>query len=700
MNISQAYNILFLDLETSFQLDEKRRKDPSPYIAENYLISAGWVFNNDAEGYIEYKFFKHDEINDIEKTDDNQGDLQKALDKADLLVAHNAKFELGWLRACGFKYDGPIYCTQIGEYVLARGQKISLKLRDLCERYDLTRKRTDLTEEYLSKGIGFEAMPWEVVEEYGIGDIISLRDLYYHQQDILAKAEHLKPTINLMLEFCRVLIEIEENGIQIDVEELNRLENEYKATLEVLDRDLTRIAEEVMGATPINLDSPEQLSQLIYSRKVIDKKVWANVFNLGTELRGAVSKSKRKTRYTTTDFVNLVKNHTEVLYRTTAEHCVDCNGTGKLFRTKKDGNQFSKQSICKNCSGRGFLLHDTKTIAGLRFVPSSYEDTAVGGFSTDKETLQRLTTTATGIGKDFLEKVLEKNKIEVYLNTFIEGIRRGLRGNNILHPSFMQTVTATGRLSSRNPNFQNQPRGGTFPIRKVVVSRFGKDGCIVECDARQLEFRIAGELSGSKQIFDDVISNIDVHSATSTHTGYNRQDSKPHTFAPVYGATPNGKPDNIARYYRYFNDRYKLPEWHSQMATEIINSGGYYRLPSGKEFYYGEIKRYPNGGFTHSTQIANYPVQFMATGELVPIVIIDLMKRMKDAGLRSMVVLTVHDSLTVDALLYELDAVVELAKQAFENIYNEYLRRFNYELKMPIDWEIKTGSNWLELKEI
>ncbi len=692
----QYKNILFLDLETTFQVDGKKRKDPSPYIAENYLVSAGWSFSTDED--IDYHCFKH---NEQPTSPYGKTLLQDALNHVDLVVAHNYKFELGWLRACGFKYDGPGYCTQIGEYVLARGQKISLKLRDLCERYDLTRKRTDLTEGYLSKGIGFEAMPWEIVEEYGTGDIISLRELFYHQMARLEEAQHLIPTIILMLEFLEVLVEMEETGIQIDVVELDRLEIEYKARLSELDTDLTRIAEDVMGATPVNLSSPEQLSELVYSRRVLDKKSWKDIFNLGTEFRGAVSKPKRKTRYHTKDFVNLVKNNTEVLYKTTAEHCEICKGKGKLFRIKKDGTDFSKQSYCKNCEGRGFLLLNTKTIAGLRLIPSSYEDAAIGGFSTDKETLQRLAITATGIGKDFIEKVLEKNKIETYLSTFIDGIRRGLKNGNILHTSFMQCITATGRLSSQRPNFQNQPRGGTFPVRKVVVSRFGKDGILLECDARQLEFRIAGELSGSKPIFNDVADNVDVHSATSVHTGFNRQDSKPHTFAPVYGATPNGKPDNIATYYRYFNDRYKLPEWHSQMATEIIDSGGYYRLPSGKEFYYGEIKRYPNGGFTNSTQIANYPVQFMATGELVPIVIIDLSRRLHEhKGLRSAIILTVHDSITLDIFTPELELIIDLARQSFANIYNEYLRRFNYELKMPIDWETKIGNNWLELKEI
>src|SRR5678809_467149 len=236
-------NLLFLDLETTFQIDEKKRKDPSPYIAENYLVSAGWAFNDDSITYrrfnpagsiTPYGYMENISIDEAKETNRI---FREALSKAELLVAHNMRFELAWLRACGFKYDGPIYCTQIAEYVLARGQRVSLKLRDLCEQHNLTRKRVDLTEEYLSKGIGFEKMPWEVVEEYGKGDVISLKELYDNQQFRLMGCPHLYPTINLMLEFLPVLVEMEETGIKIDVAELDRLEKEYKATLASLDSD-------------------------------------------------------------------------------------------------------------------------------------------------------------------------------------------------------------------------------------------------------------------------------------------------------------------------------------------------------------------------------------------------------------------------------------------------------------------------------
>jgi hypothetical protein len=93
----------------------------------------------------------------------------------------------------------------------------------------------------------------------------------------------------------------------------------------------------------------------------------------------------------------------------------------------------------------------------------------------------------------------------------------------------MQTITATGRLSSRNPNFQNMPRGNTFAIRQVVESRF-ENGKILEGDYSQLEFRVAGFLSNDAQAYADVVDKLDVHSYTANIIGCTRQEAKAHTF--------------------------------------------------------------------------------------------------------------------------------------------------------------------------
>ena len=89
----------------------------------------------------------------------------------------------------------------------------------------------------------------------------------------------------------------------------------------------------------------------------------------------------------------------------------------------------------------------------------------------------------------------------------------------------MQCVTSTGRLSSRNPNFQNQPRAKTFPIRKVINSRF-ENGKIMEIDFAQLEFRTAVFLSQDKQGMEDIKNGVDVHQYTADIIGCSRQEAK------------------------------------------------------------------------------------------------------------------------------------------------------------------------------
>ena len=117
------------------------------------------------------------------------------------------------------------------------------------------------------------------------------------------------------------------------------------------------------------------------------------------------------------------------------------------------------------------------------------------------------------------------------------------RLKGIIHPEFMQCVTATGRLSSRNPNFQNMPRGNTFEIRKVVESRF-ENGKIIEGDYSQLEFRVAGFLAQDEQAY---VGREGGHGRSQLHSvviGCTRQEAKAHTFKPSTAAPRAQRPSN------------------------------------------------------------------------------------------------------------------------------------------------------------
>ena len=293
--------------------------------------------------------------------------------------------------------------------------------------------------------------------------------------------------------------------------------------------------------------------------------------------------------------------------------------------------------------------------------------------------------------------IIRYNSIDTYLNTFVAGIQQHTNNKGFLHPKFMQCVTATGRLSSRDPNFQNQPRGATFPIRKAVVSRF-KDGKVMEMDYEQLEFRTALFLAQDKQGMEDVINGVDVHQYTADIIGVSRQEAKAHTFKPLYGGVTGTEDEK--RYYDAFKEKYKdIATWHEKLQTEAIQHK-VVKLPTGREYAFPGAQRQAWGGSTFSTQIKNYPVQGFATADIVPITCIEVYKLMKKAKLKSVLINTVHDSIVVDIHPDEEQQVIDLFKEGAGNVVPRLKEQYNIDFNVPLDVEMKIGYNWLKLNEV
>ena len=106
-----------------------------------------------------------------------------ALNHADVLIGHNIKFDLTWIRECGFVYKGDIYDTMVAEYILAKARRWPLGLAALAEKYDVTRKEKDLVEPYLKDGKTFYDIPWEIIEEYGRADVLATEEIALKQLD-------------------------------------------------------------------------------------------------------------------------------------------------------------------------------------------------------------------------------------------------------------------------------------------------------------------------------------------------------------------------------------------------------------------------------------------------------------------------------------------------------------------------------------
>jgi len=507
----------------------------------------------------------------------------------------------------------------------------------------------------------------------------------------------LLPTLRLSLDMTKVLARMEQNGIKVNKQTLDEIREQYQTELFTLERRLTELAANAMGDTPINLASADDRSKLFYSCAVRNKSRWASIFNLGMELRGAGMKPKRRTRMSRQDFNRYVINETDVLYKTKGSQCTDCGGKGRYTARKKDGTLGKAIRICKPCGGKGVRYESTGEVAGFKLIPRDVYSTAAAGFKTDKETLEQVLSSLRGEAREFAESYIRYSAVRTYVGSFLEGMENNMDANGIIHTEFMQCVTATGRLSSRNPNFQNMPRGNTFEIRRAVESRF-EGGSILEGDYSQLEFRVAGFLAGDETVMSDVQEGTDVHSITAGIIGCTRQEAKAHTFKPLYGGTSGT--DDQKRYYNAFKTKYaQVAEWQDGMQKHAVMHK-YIQLPSGRQYAFPYARWTDWGTATDRTAICNYPVQGFATADLLPMGLVLLDREMRRQEMKSVICNTVHDSIVLDVYPGEEEKCVDVLSSCMLMINEEAQKRYGVFYDMPIGIELKIGKNWLDSEVI
>ena len=675
-----------LDVENVGQKrDGKLHLDP--FEPDNSLTMVGMLTDTDEERLVT---FDHQ---DCEPTPNGHALVQEWLDKATVLIMHNAAHDLLWLWESGFTYTGAVFDTMLAEYVLQRGLKEPLSLEACAERYELDTQKQDSLKEHLAKGGTAYNMEYNKLAEYLSADIHATQQLSNRQMYRLNTPEDagLMNSVVLTNEVCVTLARMYQRGFTVDMKALQEVHDEFLQEKETLIHELQAHVRNLMGDSPINLNSPEQLSWVIYGRKVVDKQYWGNAIDpyMGDA-----------------DFRSLVAGGTERVYKTKAEQCSNCNGSGYIRKVKKDGTLFAKANRCPSCATAGYTFTPTDALAGLKFKPPSAKWASANGFSTSKGNLETLEGAARAKGMDdavdFLAKVRRLSAVDTYLSSFVEGIRMFTKPDGKLHVRLLQHRTSTGRFSGADPNMQNMPRGGTFPVKKVFVSRFN-GGKILEADMAQLEFRTAAYLSQDGVAIEEVSTGFDVHSYTAkviTEAGQptDRQTAKAHTFAPLYGATGLGRTPAEAKYYTHFTEKYKgIGVWHTRLAKEAINTRKI-TTPSGREFSFPDAVRKHNGRVSHFTQIKNYPVQSFATADIVPIALLHIDKLLD--GMQSCVVNTVHDSIVIDVHPDEERQVIELINRTNNELPNLITLRWGIDFNVPLLLESKIGDNWLDTKDV
>ena len=678
---------LILDVENTVT-KRNNRMHLDPFEKDNALVMVG-MRSELGEQIIT---FDHSEGN---TTPNGRQIVQEMLDKTTVLVCHNVSHDLVWLWESGFNYDGIVFDTMLSDYVLQRGQKQPSSLEACAERYKLQTQKQDTLKEYFKKGYSVRDIPHAELSEYLSHDLNATEQLADRIFDRLSENKNagLMDTVNLTNMVAVCLCKIYKNGFTVNYVELEEVKQEFEKEKEALVASLKEQVRELMGDTPINLNSPEQLSWVIYSRKPLDKNDWSSACNPYMSYEA---------------FKDMVMGNSEVVRKKRAVQCGTCLGYGKVRKMKKDGTPFAKMTKCTNCNAEGYLYTATKDIAGLKFSPPNAKWVSYNGFTINKGNIETLEGIArrkeNKEAEKFLKNIRRLSALETYLSSFVEGIADHVKLDGRLHVRLLQHRTSTGRFSGADPNMQNMPRGGTFPVKRVFVSRWSdKGGEILEADFAQLEFRVAAFLSQDKTAMREIANGVDVHAYTAkiiSDAGQptTRQEAKAHTFAPLYGATGYGRTPAEAQYYEQFTKKYSgIAQWHTSLGQEAIDTLKI-RTPSGREFSFPDVERRSNGSVTYATQLKNYPVQSFATADIVPLVLIKIDEMLN--GMQSCIVNSVHDSIVIDIHPDEKDKVLKIMQIINKNLKIIIDNHWKIDFNVPLLLESKIGYNWLDTKDI
>lgn len=170
-------DVLVYDVETTHTDKPQSGTSALPFIG-NRLVSIGWKWLGSDQVY--YDCYYH---STEPPTEGAFQDFQDALTTADVVVGQNIKFDLIWIKACGFKHNCEVYDTMVAEYILSKSQRWPLNLDALSKKYADVKKEKDLVADYLKDGITFYDIPWDIIKKYGTADVIATEQVALKQME-------------------------------------------------------------------------------------------------------------------------------------------------------------------------------------------------------------------------------------------------------------------------------------------------------------------------------------------------------------------------------------------------------------------------------------------------------------------------------------------------------------------------------------
>ena len=320
------------------------------------------------------------------------------------------------------------------------------------------------------------------------------------------------------------------------------------------------------------------------------------------------------------------------------------------------------------------------------------------GYSTSASVLEKLEP-----DYPFVSKILEYRQLAKLKSTYADGLAVYIGKDNRIHGKFNQTITATGRISSTEPNLQNIPVRMPLgrEIRKVFIP---KEGCVfIDADYSQIELRILAHMSDDKNLIDAYNHSKDIHAATASlvfHvpleevTKEQRSNAKAVNFGIVYGISSFGLSNDLSisrreaeQYIKDYFISYPGIKNYLDNSVKEAKEKGYSVTMFGRR---RPIPELTSGNFMQrqfGERVAmNSPIQGSAA-DIMKIAMINVAKELKEKDLKSKIVLQVHDELLIEAYENEVEQVKDILKRNMEQAAH---------LNVPLDVDVQVGNNWDE----
>ena len=383
-----------------------------------------------------------------------------------------------------------------------------------------------------------------------------------------------------------------------------------------------------------------------------------------------------------------------------------------MYVDKEELEQFGKElteklktitKIIYEMAGEEFNINSTKQLGEILFekmkLPAIKKTKS--GYSTDVEVLEKLKKE-----DPIIEQILEYRQLMKLNSTYVEGLKPYINPKtNRIHSFFHQTITATGRISSTEPNLQNIPTRFELGkrVRKVFKPENGK--IYIDADYSQIELRVLASISEDKHMIEAFEKGEDIHKQAASKvfktpieevTKEQRSSAKAVNFGIVYGISDFGLGEQLGigrkqakKYIDEYLTQYSGIRKFMENIKKEAKEKGYVETLFHRRRYIPELKstNYMVRQFGERAAM-NTPIQGTAA-DIMKIAMIKVFKEIEKRGLKSKIVLQVHDEMMIEAVIEEREEIKEIVKESMETAAK---------LKVPLIAELSEANNWYECK--